>query len=192
MTRSCRESSSWKASPQPFSLSMPPDSSSENNQSHESSENSFPKHSQSYGNSENSLPQLLTHWSLGDLDFFLKIQISFLLYLYLSSDLLMIISSDECPSVDKSTLVQVMAWCYQATGHYLSQCWPRYMSPYGVTRPQWVKSQDSSENRLPCKSPIKLQLFPPIANHISYGSNHVTVLKFYHSKRSRVSTHWGQ
>ena len=39
---------------------------------------------------------------------------------------------------DKSTLVQVMAWCHQATSHYLNQCWPRYASPYGVTRPQWV------------------------------------------------------
>ena len=39
---------------------------------------------------------------------------------------------------DKSTLVRVMAWCRQATSHYLNQCWPRYMSPYGVTRPQWV------------------------------------------------------
>ena len=39
---------------------------------------------------------------------------------------------------DKSTLVQVMAWCRQATSHYLSQCWPRFMSPYGVTRPQGV------------------------------------------------------
>ena len=39
---------------------------------------------------------------------------------------------------DKSTLVQVMAWCHQATSHYLSQCWPRLLSPYGVPRPQWV------------------------------------------------------
>ena len=39
---------------------------------------------------------------------------------------------------DKSTLVQVTAWCRQATSHYLSQCWPRYLSPYGVTMPQWV------------------------------------------------------
>ena len=38
----------------------------------------------------------------------------------------------------QSTLVQVMAWCSQATSHYLSQCWPRSLSPYGVTRPQWV------------------------------------------------------
>ena len=39
---------------------------------------------------------------------------------------------------DKSTLVQVMAWCHQATSHYLSQCWPRSISPNGVSRPQWV------------------------------------------------------
>ena len=30
---------------------------------------------------------------------------------------------------DKSTLVQVMAWCRQATSHYLSQCWPISVSP---------------------------------------------------------------
>ena len=42
---------------------------------------------------------------------------------------------------DKSTLVQVMAWCHQATSHYLNQCWPRSPRPYGVTRPQWVNSQ---------------------------------------------------
>ena len=41
-------------------------------------------------------------------------------------------------SDDQSTLVQVMAWCRQATSHYLSQCWPRFMLPYGITRPQWV------------------------------------------------------
>ena len=39
---------------------------------------------------------------------------------------------------DQSTLVQVMAWCRQATSHYLSQCWPRSLSPFGDTRPQWV------------------------------------------------------
>ena len=41
------------------------------------------------------------------------------------------------PTDDKSTLVQVMACCRQATSHYLIQCWPRSMLPYGVTRPQW-------------------------------------------------------
>ena len=39
---------------------------------------------------------------------------------------------------DKSTLVQVMAWCRQATSHYLRQCWLGPLSRYGVARPQWV------------------------------------------------------
>ena len=41
---------------------------------------------------------------------------------------------------DKSTLVQVMAWCRQATSPYLSQCWRSSLSPYGIDRPQWVNS----------------------------------------------------
>ena len=38
----------------------------------------------------------------------------------------------------QSTLVQVMACCLTAPSHYLSRCWPRSLSPHGVTRPQWV------------------------------------------------------
>ena len=53
-----------------------------------------------------------------------------------------------CPQMnatdDKSTLVQVMAWCRQAPSHYLNQCWPRSPMPYGVTRPQWVNWKYSS------------------------------------------------
>ena len=30
---------------------------------------------------------------------------------------------------NKSTLVKVMAWCHQATSHYLNQCWPNMGSP---------------------------------------------------------------
>ena len=49
---------------------------------------------------------------------------------------------------DKSTLVQVMAWCRQATSHYLSQCWHRSVSPYGVTRPEWVnKPLENNQQR---------------------------------------------
>ena len=40
---------------------------------------------------------------------------------------------------EQSTLVHVMAWCRQATSHYLSQFWPRFMSPCGVTRPHWYQ-----------------------------------------------------
>ena len=36
---------------------------------------------------------------------------------------------------DSPTSVQIMAWYRHATNYYLSQCWPRSMSPYGVTRP---------------------------------------------------------
>ena len=35
----------------------------------------------------------------------------------------------------KSALAQVMAWYHQATGHYPGQCFPSYMSPYGVAMP---------------------------------------------------------
>ena len=32
-----------------------------------------------------------------------------------------------------------MAWCQQAPSHYLNQCWPTSLMPYGITRPEWVK-----------------------------------------------------
>ena len=32
---------------------------------------------------------------------------------------------------DELTMVQVMAWCHQATSHYLNQCWPRFFSHMG-------------------------------------------------------------
>ena len=56
---------------------------------------------------------------------------------------------------DKSTLVQVMAWCRQATSHYLSQCWPRSLSPYGVTWPQWASI--GSDNGLVLKRVAQCQ-----------------------------------
>ena len=46
------------------------------------------------------------------------------------------IASREIPqnsTNEKSTLVQVMACCRQATSHYLSQCWLRFMLPYSIT-----------------------------------------------------------
>ena len=41
---------------------------------------------------------------------------------------------------DPSILLQGMAWFRQATSHYLSQCWPRPLTPFGVTRPQWINT----------------------------------------------------
>ena len=51
---------------------------------------------------------------------------------------------------DESTLVQVMAWCHQATSHYLSQCWLSSLSPYAIVRPQWVKIRSTSSRFLSC------------------------------------------
>ena len=31
-----------------------------------------------------------------------------------------------------------MVWCLKEPSHYQSWCWPRFMSPYYVTRAQWV------------------------------------------------------
>ena len=50
------------------------------------------------------------------------------------------------PTDDKSTLVQVMAWCPQATSHYLNQCWLGCMAPYGMSRPQWVNTLLQAKN----------------------------------------------
>ena len=38
-----------------------------------------------------------------------------------------------------STLIWVMAWCCQATSHYLSQCWPRFKPLHSISGPQCVK-----------------------------------------------------
>ena len=37
------------------------------------------------------------------------------------------------PTIERSTLIEVMAWCRQATGHYLKQYLTTFISPYGVT-----------------------------------------------------------
>ena len=71
----------------------------------------------------------LTHWPLGDLDAILKLQFSISFYWFVSSHHLRIIPWDECQGTSpmiSQTLVEVMAWCRQATSHYLSQCWPSY------------------------------------------------------------------
>ena len=39
-----------------------------------------------------------------------------------------------------------MAWCCQAASHYLSLCWTTSVSPYGITRPQWVNILGPRQN----------------------------------------------
>ena len=63
-----------------------------------------------------------------------------------SSDLLIMMPSDECHRTLLSRLVQVMASCRQTTSHYLSQCWLSSLSRYGVARSQWVKTQTYSDH----------------------------------------------
>ena len=81
----------------------------------------------------------LTHWPLGDLNVILKMEFSILFYWLVSSHDNALQWMPHDLTDDKSTWVQVMAWCCQATSHYLSQCWLSLLSPYGVARPQWVK-----------------------------------------------------
>ena len=88
--------------------------------------------------------QQLTHCPLGDAEIISKLYFSNSFYELIS----WVIHENFFrwllwnPIDDKSILVQVMAWRRQATSHYLSQCWPRSMLSYGVTRPQWVKAWD--------------------------------------------------
>ena len=42
------------------------------------------------------------------------------------------------PTDDKSTLVQVMVWCCQATNHYLNQCWPNSLLLY-IAPPEHIQ-----------------------------------------------------
>ena len=87
---------------------------------------------------------------------------------------------------DKSTFLQVMAWCWclQATSHYLSHCWPRSMLSYGVTGPQWVK------NIIICILPFRQQF------HILYkwDLNISTLLTHLplvpHICASKLGQHW--
>ena len=73
---------------------------------------------------------------------------------------------------DKSTLVQVMAWCHLATSHCLSQCWPRSMTPNGVTRPQWVKLVcvpiDTKQNHR--TGPLLVQAKPLDIEALTFGN----------------------
>ena len=44
-------------------------------------------------------------------------------------------SVPENPYDNTWTLAHIMAWWHQAKCHFLNQCWPSSMMPYGVSRP---------------------------------------------------------
>ena len=85
----------------------------------------------------------LTHWPLGDLNEILEKWFFKVMLVIGGWGISCEINTLRWLSLDltdgKSTLVQVIAWCCKAASHFLSLCWPRSMSPYGVTRPQRVK-----------------------------------------------------
>ena len=89
----------------------------------------------------------LTHWPLGNFNEILDVIFKQILVFNgwgISCEIALIWMSLDFVD-DQSTLVQVMAWCHQATSHYLNQYWPRSLSPYGVTRPQRVNSLRPSD-----------------------------------------------
>ena len=97
---------------------------------------------------------------------------------------------------DKSTLVQVMAWCHQVTGHYLNQSWPRSPTPHGITRPQWVLILSRNTPLCICTiSCICLPYQPKVAyfcfgvEHIPFKSSHAF---FNASPSTLLLPSWGE
>ena len=83
---------------------------------------------------------ILTYWPLRAVEVTLQAYFLNSFYKLISWSFPVKLVLGECHRTPlmKSTLVQVMAWCRQATSHHLSQCWPRSMLLYGIKRPQWV------------------------------------------------------
>ena len=112
---------------------------------------------------------------------------------------------------DKSTLVQVMAWCRQATSHYLSQCWPRslwvinssiasyeFHSDYVSREPQWWGVRTGSQWwYVPSFHPFTRHDDPIISCHVvQLRPQLVKTWNFFSSvstgleRQSTVFNHW--
>ena len=92
---------------------------------------------------------------------------------------------------DKLTLVQVMAWCRQATSHYLNQCWPRSPTPYGITRPQWVKNHGGVTlvNKLTMRLWEQSNSFDKVT-YIRYFNFFSHIYNSFHLNLWNVALHW--
>ena len=96
----------------------------------------------------------LTHWPLGNLNEILDMYYVIFKWILvidhwgISGEVALIWMSMDFTD-DQSTLVEVIAWCYEAISHSLNQCWSRSLSPYGVTRPQWVNPLAPGDT-IPC------------------------------------------
>ena len=96
------------------------------------------------------LNAVLTHWPLGNLnEIFRHVIFKQILVIDgwgISCEIVLLwISLDFTDG--QSTLVRVMAWCRQATSHYLSQCWPwtpvaiwcHYPTmSWWIIKPKWI------------------------------------------------------
>ena len=94
---------------------------------------------------------------------------------------------------EKSTLVQVMAWCRQATTHYLSQCWPRSVSPYAVIRPPTFKKMHIWKYEWKILSqPQCLKAVVLTAFIVSNDNTNIWLLLFFHeiSNFDTVTDNW--
>ena len=85
------------------------------------------------------LSTTLTHWPLGDVAVILKVWFSKSLQRIVAWAVTVWLPQELIN--EKSILVQVMTWCCQQMSHYLSQCWPRSMPTYGITRLQSGKGK---------------------------------------------------
>ena len=76
-------------------------------------------------------------------------------------------------------------WCRQATIHYLSQCWHRSLSPYGVSEPRWVKHiyvTDRSSDEI-----LKEARYKIIQNDgFSWKKNHMQSYGYGNSKYTKI------
>ena len=96
---------------------------------------------------------------------------------------------------NNSTLVQVMAWCRQATSHYLSPCWSRSMSLYGNisgTGPQWLNAVLHIWATLPKWVPPHIQNWPSPIFMKMHRRIHRCINNRYSKYRHSINNRFGE
>ena len=99
---------------------------------------------------------------------------------------------------EKRTSVQAVAWCCQVASRYLSQCWPRSMSPYGITMLQSVNKLWWEENGQHFADDIfkylllkrKLILIQMSVNFVPDGLIDNSILVLIHSESHHLPNHY--
>ena len=90
----------------------------------------------------------------------------------------------------QSTSVKAIAWCHQASSNYLKQRWLSSMTPYDVTRPQWVTWVTQSKA-------IHWQISSPFTTpgynwNTPTGLRHFAIILVVHVHRHRaIENHYG-